>query len=143
MFYTKTDQTNKTIHSNDTQKIIDYLNHVFHCIDYDIDCSILSNEDQHFLFYLALNLSPDLLIGKVFFPHEKLSNHLKERFYQMNQIGCSTIIPSSIIISGRACQIKRIFIFEEKWLNEYYLEPIIRLQQQQYKESKKSCLINT
>ena len=141
MFYTKSKQ-NKTIYSKDIEKVIDYLNHAFYCIDYNVDHSISSEADQQFIFHLALNLSPDILIGKVFFPHERLSQHRNRRFYQINQIGCSTMVSSSISISGRTFQIKKIFIFEDEWLDKYYLEPMMRLHQQhQQRQSKRTCLI--
>ncbi|CAF1392733.1 unnamed protein product [Adineta steineri] len=133
---------------DDIGKIMYYLNRVCHCIDFNdlnkytnyFNYSSLSHEDQQFIFSLALCLSPDLFIGKIFFPDGKLSDHGKEKFCQ---ISCSSILPSPVIINGETYQTKRIFIFHEKWLNEYYLDPMNKLAQQFrcQQRSRKFCLV--
>jgi hypothetical protein len=141
------------IPENDIGKIIYYLHCVCECIDYndiDIDsyknfrnCSSLSFEDQEFLFFLSLNLSPDLLIGTVFYPNDRFYSHPEQRFYKIDQIGCSTILPSSLTIAGRTCSIKKIFIFQQKWLNQYYLEPMNRLSIKFHSQKRSKKRSNT
>jgi hypothetical protein len=134
---------------DDIGKIKYYLIRVCYCIDYSemndyLNSSSLSSDDQQFLFSLCLSLSPDLFIGKVFFPNDKLCSSRKERFCPIDQIGCQSIIHKSLIIDGRTYQIKRIFLFHHQWLNQYYLDPMNRLKQRfrpQRQRSKKYCSI--
>jgi len=114
----------------DLSKIISYLNNVFSCIDYNINCSSLSSEDIQFIFYLSLNLSPDLFIGKIFFPTDQFICHIKGKFHQIDQVPNQFVVLPSLIIEGRLCQIHRIFTFNEIWLNQFYFNPMNRLKQQ-------------
>ncbi|CAF4650137.1 unnamed protein product [Rotaria sp. Silwood2] len=143
------------IPNNDIAKIMYYLNCVCHCIDYDdsdIDrfinypnWSSLSDEEEQFVFFLALNLSPDLFIGKVFFPSDELCYDIYGKFYDIHDINHPKMVTRSLVITGRICEVKQIFAFKQTWLKEYYLDPMKKFAQKfssRQQQTNRSCVIS-
>ncbi|CAF5101644.1 unnamed protein product, partial [Rotaria sp. Silwood1] len=136
-------------------KIMYYLNCLCHCINYedsDIDrftnysnWSSLSDDEDQFVFFLALNLSPDLFIGKIFFPSDQLCHDVRGRFYDIDAMNHPMLLTRSLIITGRICEVKRIFAFKQIWLKEYYLDPMKRFTQKlcfRQQKAKRFCVIS-
>jgi hypothetical protein len=127
----------ENISENDLSKIMYYLNIVFSCINSNCDdihrytnylnSSSLSSEDIQFIFYLSLSLSPDLFIGKIFFPDDQLNDDIKQKFYDIDQVPKQFLVLSSLIIEEHSFEIHKIFTFKQSWLDEYYLDPMNRL----------------
>ena len=142
------------IPNNDLAKVMYYLDCICYCIDYRdrhiqrytnyTKSSLLSQKEVEAVFLLALKLSPDQLLGKVFFPSDVFNCDVDGKFYEMNQVRHHLVIPPSLMIADRKCQIQNVLAFKESWLIEYYLEPMNRLAQNfrfQHRGKKKSCFI--
>ena len=140
--------------NNDIAKLMYYLNCVCYCINYnDNDIqrytnysrwASLSDQEDRMVFILAVSLSPDLFIGKVFFPSDELSRGMTGRFYEIGQIRHQLVVVPSLVIAGRTCQVNRILAFKQEWLKEYYIDPINRLTQRfgPRQQSTRSCVIS-
>ncbi|CAF3974130.1 unnamed protein product [Rotaria sp. Silwood1] len=125
--------------NNDVAKMMYYLNCVCYCIEYDdndirrftnyANWASLSNEEDRLVFLLALTLSPDLFIGKVFFPSDELSRDMLGRFYEIGQVRHQLMVVPSLVIAGRTRQVNRILAYKQAWLQLYYIDPMKRLTQ--------------
>ena len=134
------------IYQEDLLKIIDYLNSIFNCINYSndsFDYLSLSSEDMQFIYLLALNLSPDLFIGKIIFPNDQSNPSPQKLFYDIDKIPAQySPITSSVFIQERPYRIEKILVFNSKWLNECYFNPMNRLTQffnTSLQKSKRTC----
>lgn len=143
------------IPNNDLAKVMYYLDCVCYCIDYKdrhihrytnyTKSGLLSAKEVAAVFELALTLSPDQLIGRVFYPNNVLKCDAEGRFYQVAQVRGQLNLMASIVVAGRTCQIQNILAFQEPWLTEYYLDPMNRLAQQMRSPRKRrqnSCSIS-
>ncbi|CAF2662771.1 unnamed protein product [Rotaria sp. Silwood2] len=140
--------------NNDIAKLMYYLNCVCYCIDYndnDIrrftnysNWASLSDEEDRLVYFLALTLRPDLLIGKVFFPSDALSRDMQGRFYEIEQVNHQLVVVPSLVIAGRNCRVNRILAFKQIWLRENYVDPVNRLAQR-YRSQRlqtRACVIS-
>ena len=165
MAYLERQQTNirdttvpANVPNSDIARMMYYLNCVCYCTDYsenDIrrftnyaNWSTLSDDEHRLVFILALALSPDLFIGKVFFPSDVLSRDMMNRFYEIGQVNHQLVVSSSVVIAGRTCRVNRILAFKQAWLQEYYINPMNRLAPRfqpprlPAPRRKKSCIIS-
>ncbi|UJR32558.1 hypothetical protein I4U23_020019 [Adineta vaga] len=147
------DTTNiANVPNSDIGKIMYYLNCVCYCIDYnDNDIkrytnysrwASLSDEEDKLVYFLALTLNPNILIGKVFFQSDALSRDMQGRFYEIGQVRQQLVVVPSLVIAGRTCQVQRILAFKQEWLKENYIEPMLRLQQRFRSRTSRSCVIS-
>lgn len=141
------------IPNNDIAKVMYYLNCACYCVDYsDNDVrrftnydnwASLSNEEDYMVFLLALILSPDILLGKVFFPSDALSRDTSNRFYEISQVNHQLVVASSLVIAGRTCRVNRILAFKQMWLQNNYLDPMSRLAVRfRRRQSTRACVIS-
>ncbi|CAF1048986.1 unnamed protein product [Rotaria magnacalcarata] len=140
--------------NSDIAKIMYYLNCVCYCIDYnDNDIrrytnyarwASLSDEEDRLVFVLGMTLSPDLFIGKVFFPSDALSRDMTGRFYEISQINHQLVVVPSLVIGGRTCRVNRILAYKQVWLQENYIDPMRRLIQRfrPQQQATRSCSIS-
>ncbi|CAF4242487.1 unnamed protein product [Rotaria sp. Silwood2] len=121
----------------DIARIMYYLDCVCTVIDYNdndirryrnyLNWRNMSDEDDRFIFLLALALSPDELEDKVFFNAPSLCPDSNNQFYEIGQVRNQLMIVQSIVIGGRSRQVKRIMAYEQIWMRRNYYEPMQRL----------------
>ncbi|CAF3003065.1 unnamed protein product [Rotaria sp. Silwood2] len=121
----------------DIARIMYYLDCVCTVIDYNdndirryrnyLNWRNMSDEEDRFIFLLALALSPDELEDKVFFNAPSLCPDSNNQFYEIGQVRNQLMIVQSIVIGGRSRQVKRIMAYEQVWMRRNYYEPMQRL----------------
>jgi len=92
----------------------------------------LDQETRKGVVVLCALLSPDELTGKVIFPvpgeHPMLKGS-SNKFYEMKEgtrlIGAAVSGNQAVLIEGRQVRIEKIMVFSQRWLVNYYLEPIL------------------
>lgn len=125
--------------NSDVAKLMYYLNCVCYCIDYndsDIhrytnysNCTSLSDKEDKVVFALAATLSPDIFLGKVFFPSNALCGDNQNRFFEISEMSDQLLVASSLIIGGRRCRVNKIMTLKQIWLEENYIGPVRRLNE--------------
>ena len=78
----------------------------------------LDNDEEQILLRLVLLLSPDLLLGKVFFPSDELCGNSQNEFYKITHARNFFAIQQNIMIGGERKRIVKIMTFKRSWLNE-------------------------
>ncbi|CAF1400289.1 unnamed protein product [Rotaria sp. Silwood1] len=121
----------------DIAKVMYYLDCVCTVIEYN-DNNIrryrnysnwrnMSDEEDRFIFLLALALSPDELEDKVFFNAPALCPDSSNQFYEIGQVRRQIMVVQSIIIGGQSRQVKKIMAYKQVWMRANYYEPMQRL----------------
>ena len=142
-----------TVPNNRRAQIMYYLNCVSHVLelkDSNIrrltnysQYSSLSNDEETQLLYLAVLLSPDELIGKVFFPSDELCGDSNNEFYELSQVRNTFAVSSSVIIGGEQTRVAKIMTFKMCWMTKNYIEPIKYLdrRRREREAASNSCTI--
>ena len=156
----KNTTTPTTIPDTPVAKLMYYLNSVCACVDADDDSGIhrlrdyknylrLSNEEEAKLLTLCLALSPDKLIGTVFFPNEDIDN-FSNAFYELSAVSTKLVVAESLLIGGQQRRVHKIMMFKMSWIESYYLNPLrsyqnrrraIRSPPQRQPSNNSSCVI--
>ena len=128
-----------TVPNNRRAQIMYYLNCVSHVLelkDSNIrrltnysQYSSLSNDEETQLLYLAVLLSPDELIGKVFFPSDELCGDRNNTFYELSKVRSTFAVSSSVFIGGEQKRVTKIMTFKRVWMTNNYIEPLKALNQ--------------
>ena len=84
----------------------------------------LDNEDRRSLLMLCLLLSPDELIGKVFFPSNELCGDHGNVFYNLNQVNNVLAVSGSVLVGGQQKRVTKIMTFKHVWMQTNYFTPI-------------------
>ena len=82
-----------------------------------------SREDEARLLILCLAVSPDKLIGSIFFPSDELGGSLNE-FLKLSAIKTRLVVSESILIGGQQKRVQKIMMFNELWMEIFYIDPI-------------------
>ena len=103
----------------------------------------LSDTEETQLLYLAVLLSPDELIGKVFFPSDELCGDSNNEFYELSQVRNTFAVSSSVIIGGEQTRVAKIMTFKMSWMTNNYIEPIKYLdrRRREREAASNSCVI--
>ncbi len=89
------------------------------------NCQNLSAEQTAALLALALLFSPDLLIGKVFFPSEGLCLvDRQNKFYELEEATRLLAFDNSILVGGQSKEVVKIMMFRKRWMEIHYIEPV-------------------
>lgn len=130
-----------TVPDNAVAKLMYYFDCVCSCVEADIkwlsdrplasykNYYRLTNEEEAKLLLLCLALSPDKLIGSIFFPanDEDLDGSSNE-FYELSAVKTSLVVSESLLIGGQQKQVRKIMKFKTSW---YYLNPLLSFQRSQ------------
>ena len=129
-----------TVPDNDLAKVMYYLNCVLSAIEYkEQDLSRyrdyqkwyqLSNEEKRLVWLLALSLSPDEFIEKVFFHSDALCGDSSNKFYEISQVSNQLAVVQSILIAGQSRRVTKIMTYKISWMQNNYYEPMRRLASQ-------------
>ena len=128
----KTGQT-VTIPGDPIAKLMYYLDCVCSCVEADDDYSIrclrdysnysrLSDEEEAKLLILCLALSPDKLIGTVFFPNDDLD--CNNEFFELSSVNTKLVVAESLLIGGQQKSVRKIMMFKMAWIEKFYLDPL-------------------
>ena len=103
----------------------------------------LSDSEETQLLYLAVHLSPDELMGKVFFNSDALCGDSSNEFYELSQVRNTFAVSNSVIIGGQQTRVAKIMTFKMSWMTEYYIEPVQQLnrRRRQRESGSNSCVI--
>ena len=125
-----------TIPNDPFAKLMYYFNCVCTCVEPDEDASIrrlrnyrenyssLSNEDQAKLLLLCLALSPDKLIGSIFFPAGDNDFERSNAFFELSAVRTRLVVSESILVGGQQRRVRSIMMFKKRWIEHYYIEPL-------------------
>ena len=126
-----------TVPNSPTAKLMYYFNCVCACIEPDSDYTIrrlrnysnyanLSNQEEAQLLVLCLALSPDKLIGSIFFPVADGEDFdgCNNEFFEVNAVSTRLVVAESILIGGQQKKVKKIMMFKKSWIESNYLDPL-------------------
>ena len=88
---------------------------------------LLSEEETDALLALVILLSPDKLIGKVFFPSEDCGG-LTNQFLELSAVSHMLAVADNIVIGGERKRVGKIMFFQRSWMEDNYLTPIMSFQ---------------
>ena len=137
--------TQTSVPDNPTAKLMYYLNCVLTCVEADKDSTMcrltdyknnyssLSNEEEAMLLILCLALSPDKLIGSIFFPVEdsELDGLSSNAFFEVKAVNTKLVVAESILIGGQQKKVQSIMMFKKRWIEDNYLDPLTSFQRSQ------------
>jgi hypothetical protein len=127
-----------TVPNNDIARLMYYLNCVNVCLRIDeLDSSLLdyanhwrlSPARRQAVVQIALILSPDELLDKVFFRDDDgdITDDSANEFCDVT-VACDLIqIDSSAIIAGTVQNVRKVMFFKTSWLRNNYFGPMTRL----------------
>ena len=90
----------------------------------------LDEEDETLLLYLVILLSPDELIGKVFFPSDELCGNSNNEFFEISRVSHLFAVQQNIVIGGERKRVVKIMTFKQSWMHQNYINPMRAIQQQ-------------
>ena len=119
--------TDATVPDDPIAHLMYYFNCVNCCVEADDsdlrrlgdykNYSRLSSAEKAQLLVLCLALSPDKLIGSIFFPVNDDTN-----------IGTQLVVAESLLVGGQQKKIRKIMMFKKRWLEQHYLDPLRSIQ---------------
>ena len=128
-----------TVPNNPRAKLMYYLSCVSSVLQLDdYNMRRMSNYNQYYtltdteethLLYLALLLSPDELIGKVFFPSDQLCGNSANQFYNLQQIRSTFAVANSVVVGGQQRRVVKIMTFKMSWMTNNFIEPAKALEE--------------
>ena len=126
-----------SIPQNPKAKLMYYLNCVATVIQLDDPAlSRLKNYQSYYslsegetdaLLALVILLSPDELIGKVFFPSEDCGGRTNQ-FFELSAVSHMLAVADNIVIGGERKRVGKIMFFQRSWMENNYLTPIRSFQ---------------
>ena len=132
-----------SVPDNPTAKLMYYFNCVCSCIEAESDYATnrlrnysnyhaLSSEEEAKLLILCLALSPDKLIGTIFFPakDEDLTEFSNE-FFEVSAVNTKLVVAQSLLIGGQQKKVQKIMMFKKSWIENNYLNPLRSFERRQ------------
>ena len=125
-----------TVPNSPRAKLMYYFNCVCCCVEAESDASIrrlrnykenytcLSNEEEVKLVVLCLALSPDKLIGSIFFPAEDSAFDRGNEFFELSAVSTKLVVAESLLIGGQQKRVHKIMMFKMSWIENNYIEPM-------------------
>ncbi|XP_068688062.1 uncharacterized protein [Montipora capricornis] len=125
--------TTVTVPENSTAKLMYYLSCVASVLKLD-DPNLnrlrdyqryyfLSDVEIDALLTLVLILSPDELIGKVFF-HSEDCGGSNNQFYELSSVTHMLAVSDNVLIGGERKRVAKIMFFRRCWMENYYISPM-------------------
>ncbi len=125
--------TTVTVPDNPKAKLMYYLESVASVLDLNSpNLNRLKNYQNYYslseaetdaLLALVLLLSPDELVGKVFF-HSEDCGGSTNKFYELSAVSNMVAVADSIVIGGERKRVAKIMFFKMSWMEKNYFTPI-------------------
>jgi len=129
---------NTIIPDDDIARLMYYLNCVTIGVGLDIlqddivrykDYNRLSATRIAVVFKTAVELSPDVFIGKILFRDDEgeVTGSSPNNFVSISAACDVVSIQSDIIIAGKVQNVTKVMFFKSSWLKKFYTEPVERI----------------
>ena len=125
--------TNVTVPGSPTAKLMYYLDCVAVVIKLDdrnlnrlrnySSYHLLNDSEIDALLVLVLLFSPDVLIGKVFFPSEDCGGH-RNKFIELSSVTHMLAVSNNVVVGGESRRVAKIMFFRRCWLEDNYISPL-------------------
>ena len=126
-----------SVPENSKAKLMYYLNCVASVIQLDDralsrlrnyqNYYLLSDQETDALLAFVILLSPDELIGKVFFPSEDCGGG-SNQFFELSAVSHMLAVADNIVIGGERKRVGKIMFFKRSWMENNYLSPVRSFQ---------------
>ena len=83
----------------------------------------LSDAEIDALLVLILLLSPDELIGKVFFPSEDCGGRTNQ-FFELSAVTHMLAVSDNVLIGGESKRVAKIMFYQRRWMEDNYISPL-------------------
>ena len=124
-----------TVPDSPIAKLMYYFDCVCTCLEPGEDASIrrlrnygnyhrLTNEEQAKLLVLCLALSPDKLIGSIFFPAGDNDFGRNNAFLELSSVNTRMVVARSILVGGQQRRVRNIMMFKKIWIEKNYIVPL-------------------
>lgn len=84
---------------------------------------LLNDTEIDALLVLVLLFSPDVLIGKVFFPSEDCGER-RNKFIELSSVTHMLAVSNNVVIGGERRRVAKIMFFKRCWLEDNYILPL-------------------
>ena len=123
-----------TVPNNDIAKLMYYFDCVCICIEGDSTPTLrrlrdfnnyesLTINERAQLLAICLTISPDKLIGSVFFPSEDIEGSTNT-FLQLSEVSTKFVVAESFVVGGQSKKVKKIMLFKMRWIESNFIEPL-------------------
>ena len=85
---------------------------------------LLNDREIDALLALVVLLSPDKLIGKVFFPSEDCGGS-RNKFLELSAVTHMLAVSNNVLIGGERKRVAKIMFFKRCWLEDNYISPLM------------------
>ena len=131
-----------TVPDNPIAKLMYYFNCVCSCIEADDDYttrrlrdyknySSLSSQEEAQLLILCLALSPDKLIGSIFFPardDEDFTDGCSNEFFELSAVNTRVLVSESLLVGGQQKKVRKIMKFKKSWIENNFINPLCSIE---------------
>ena len=122
-----------TVPNNPNARLMYYFDCVCSCVETDNDSNIrrlrdysnyhsLSNEEEALLLTICLALSPDKVMGTIFFPSEEISSN--NEFFELSAVRTKLVVSDSFLVGGQQKKVQKVMLFKKCWIENFFLEPL-------------------
>ena len=123
-----------TVPNDPIAKLMYYFNCICGCVEPDDSSAIrrlrdyknyerLTSDEKNKLLAIVLALSPDKLIGQIFFPSDDCGE-FTNRFLKLSAVSTNLVVSESILIGGQRRKVQTIMMFQKSWMETYFIEPL-------------------
>ena len=136
----KDTSTPVTVPDDPIAKLMYYFSCVASCVeleDSDFDrlkdyknYTRLTSDEKAKVLALCLALSPDKLIGTIFHPSSDCGG-FSNKFLELNAVKTNLLVTDSLVVGGQSKKIHKIMLFEKRWIENNYIEPLRSIERSQ------------
>ena len=129
-----------TVPDDPIAKLMYYFSCVASCVeleDSDFDrlrdyknYTRLTSDEKAKVLALCLALSPDKLIGTIFHPSNDCGG-MTGRFLELSSVKTDLLVTDSLVVGGQSKKIRKIMLFEKRWMEDNYIEPLRSIERSQ------------
>lgn len=131
--------TTVSVPNNPWARLMYYFNCVCSCVDVDNDSELrklrnysnyynLTSDEKGALLGLCLAVSPDKLIGVLFFHSDNIDSG--NEFYELSAVRTKMVVSESFLVGGQEKKVQSIMMFKKVWMDTYYIQPLRDIQRE-------------